>query len=118
MGCRDYPSDVGSIPTASTTVSCRGRRSARFALLLPSPLGARSGEFGRGSGPSAFRNVTPDDVWFGRREEILARRSRLQIGALVARREHCRRRAKRQANQGLGTSEVSLCKATVLPHGC
>ena len=39
----------------------------------------------------ALRNVTPDDVWFGRRETILRNRKQLQIRALVARREHYRR---------------------------
>ena len=40
----------------------------------------------------ALKNVTPDDVWFGRREAILRSRKQLQIRAMVARREHYRRR--------------------------
>jgi hypothetical protein len=45
----------------------------------------------------ALHNVTPDDVWFGRREAILTLRKALQIRTLVARREHYRKQRKERA---------------------
>jgi len=50
--------------------------------------------------------VTPDDVWFGRREQILARRKALQIRTLVARREHYRRMVKSQGTEESGAPGV------------
>ena len=38
----------------------------------------------------ALKNVTPDDIWFVRREEILARRKALKVKTLLARRYHNR----------------------------
>jgi transposase InsO family protein len=54
----------------------------------------------------ALRNVTPDDVWCGRRDDILARRKALQIRTLVARREHYRRMVNNQPTEESGTPEV------------
>ena len=51
----------------------------------------------------ALRNVTPDDVHFGRRERILARRTALQIRTLIACREAYRRRGTACPDTGLGT---------------
>ncbi len=54
----------------------------------------------------ASKNVTPDDVWYGRKEEILAQRKALQIRTLVARREHYRKVVGQCEDTGTGTPEV------------
>ncbi|MFQ6130492.1 MAG: hypothetical protein ACE5R4_00500, partial [Armatimonadota bacterium] len=64
----------------------------------------------------ALRNVTPDDVYYGRRacpeprrrEAILARRKRLQVRTLLARREHYRRGVERGANSGAEAPQLYL----------
>jgi len=64
----------------------------------------------------ALKNVTPDDVYFGRREGILARRRELQIRTLVARRDHYRKAAGTEGNAGAGTPEVRLNSPPDLCH--
>jgi len=59
-------------------------------------------------GKLALRNVTPGDVWYGRRQAILNRRKRLAIRATVARREHYRRTMREAETTGTGTPEVLL----------
>jgi transposase InsO family protein len=54
----------------------------------------------------ALGNVTPDDVYCGRRDAILARRKQLKIRTLVARRQHYRRTVMEGESPGTGTSKV------------
>ena len=56
----------------------------------------------------ALGNVTPEDVYFGRKEAILARRRKLQIRTLVARRMHYRKLVLGEGNPGAGAPEVHL----------
>jgi hypothetical protein len=56
----------------------------------------------------ALGNVTPDDVYLGRREAILARRKALRIRPLVARRENYRKLARTDQDARAGTPEVYL----------
>jgi len=64
----------------------------------------------------ALRNVTPDDVYSGRREAILNRRKRLAIRAMVARREHYRRTMRDTETTGTGTPQVLLNSPPDLSH--
>ena len=56
----------------------------------------------------ALHNVTPDDVYFGRREAIVARRKALQIRTMVARREKYRKLARREQYSRAGTPDLYL----------
>jgi hypothetical protein len=55
---------------------------------------------------AALKNMTPDDIYFGRKEAILARRRALQVRTPVARREHYRRTVKNPVAEESGTSGV------------
>jgi putative transposase len=64
----------------------------------------------------ALGNVTPDDVYFGRREGILRCRKELQIRAIIARREHYRKMRKGQGNAGAKTPKVQPPRPPDLSH--
>jgi len=63
----------------------------------------------------ALSNVTPDDVYYGRREAILTQRKQLQIRTMVARRQHYRQTQAMAGNTGAGTVEVSLNSDLICP---
>jgi putative transposase len=61
----------------------------------------------------ALHNVTPDDVYYGRREAILAQRKRLRIRTMVARRQHYRQTQAKVQKTGAGTTKVSLTSDSI-----
>ncbi len=75
---------------------------------LPEAMSRFVDYYSRDQCHGALGNVTPDDVWSGRREAILNRRKRLAIRATVARREQHRGTMSIAETTGTGTPEVSL----------
>ena len=53
-------------------------------------------------------NVTPDDVYYGRREAMLARHRQLQVRTLIARRLHSRRGVAKKVCSGRATPRLYL----------
>ena len=64
----------------------------------------------------ALDNVTPDDVYYGHKAAILARRKQLQVRTLMARREHYRRGIEMDASPGVGTAQLYLNSTPHLSH--
>ena len=64
----------------------------------------------------ALDNVTPDDVYSGRKQAIIAQRQQLQVRTLMARREHYRRGLEMDANPGAPTPQVYLNSTPNLSH--
>jgi transposase InsO family protein len=83
---------------------------------LRAAIGELVGYYNRERYHEALKNVTPDDAYIGRREAILARRKALRIRALVARRENCRKLARREQHARAGTPEVYLNSPPELSH--
>ena len=64
----------------------------------------------------ALANVTPDDVYYGHKEAILAQRKQLQVRTLMARREHYRRGIEMDVNPGAGMAQVYLNSTPNFSH--
>ncbi len=96
-----------------------------FACLNVAQYGEATARFvdyhNSGRHREALKNVTPDDAYLGRREQILARRKALQIRTLVARCEHYRQSMRNQVSQvseESGTPGVALPERADLSHHC
>ena len=61
-------------------------------------------------------NLTPNDVYYARKEAILARRKQPQVRTLMARRKHYRREMDNAANPAVGTAQVYLNSTPNLSH--
>jgi len=75
---------------------------------LREAIGAFVDYYNRERYHEALGNVTPEDVYCGRKETILARRRELQIRTLVARRMQYRKLVLGDGNTGAGAPEVHL----------
>jgi hypothetical protein len=61
-------------------------------------------------------NVAPDDVYYGRREAILARRKHLQVRTLIARRLQFRRVNAKEDYSGTETPRLYPDQGPLLSH--
>jgi transposase InsO family protein len=108
-GRSHHPQTTGKIERCQRTIK---DVVELIAHMSPDELRRAIGEFveyyNRRRYHEALENVTPDDVYFGRREGILARRKALQIRTLVARRENYRKLARREQESRAGTPDLHL----------
>ena len=109
--CRDCPSDVGSIPTASTTRTHRTRLCPTFAVPSPSRIPPTAGVVPRvaASAPVASSGRQPPQSALllppiGEKAATLLRRFR-RSASLVQR----RRKGAAAAARGVGTGEGRTC---------
>ena len=64
----------------------------------------------------ALDNVPPDDVYYGRKGAILARRQELKLRTLLARRQHYRSAMDTTTNPAAGASQLYPNSAPNLSH--
>ena len=112
MEWRSLSRSAAAVSASLLAAALWARRPSRAAVVYTSPGQLREAisrfvaYYNSERYHEALRNVTPDDVWCGRRDDILARRKALQIRTLVARREHYRRMVRNQLTEESGTPGV------------